>query len=126
MRLAAIVLAVAASGCPRLPPPAPRPSVSLLGIEAAGTALRARLVIHNRGQSELLLSAIDWEIARGDEPLLRGRAYFRRRFAPDERAAIDVAIGLPPALASGDLRLRGTAHLEPDAPAPFDQPAAIR
>jgi hypothetical protein len=130
LAFAAIACALAASGCPRLPPPASRPSVSLVRLERAGpSALRARLLIHNRGAAPLLLSAIDWEIVRGEEPLLRGRAHAKRRFAAEERAAIEIAISLPAALSPalrGDLRLRGTAHLEPDAPAAFDEPAALR
>jgi hypothetical protein len=129
--LCAAALALAA-GCPRLPPPPPHPSVALGRLERAGDGrLRAQLRVHNHGSSTLTVSAVDWELVQETRPLLRGRSHARRALAPHQRAAIVVAIALPPSLASElggrSLRLRGTVHLE-DAdgrgrPAPFDAAA---
>jgi hypothetical protein len=144
MRAAFVAVAVAASsGCPRLPPPAPRPSVSLNGLERAaatgdGLALRARFRVHNRGAARLVLAAVDWELALGERALLRGRETEQRPFAADEHATVDVAIAIPAAVADelreavagGRIRLRGTFHLVdpgggPGAPAPFDELASL-
>ncbi|HWM86387.1 MAG TPA: hypothetical protein VNO33_11130 [Kofleriaceae bacterium] len=135
-RLILAIALVSATGCPRLPPPAPRPAVTLERIDRAAGSLRARFQIHNRGAVALTLSAIDWELAPGGRPLLRGRALARRAFGPDQRATVEVAIAVPAALepalqgaaAAGGIRLRGTFHLEDatgtGAPAPFDVLAA--
>jgi hypothetical protein len=139
-RAVALGAAVAgAAGCPRLPPPPPRPAVTLVRLDAAaatgGLALRVRFLVHNRGAIALILSAVDWEIVLGEEPLLRGRAQAHRRFGPDERAPIEFAIVIPAPLeqelrAAARVRLRGMVHLEDPAggagaPAPFDEEAPL-
>ena len=133
---------VGLAGCPRLPPPPPRPAVALVRLDRApaaeapaGTAFRARFEVHNRGAASLVLAAVDWEIAIGERALLRGRVHEHRPFAPDEDAAIDVAIAVPaplePELRRGvRIRLRGMIHFESPAggagaPAPFDEDATL-
>jgi len=141
-------LALAAVGCPRLPPPPPRPAVFVVSVERAaatgdGEVLRARLDVHNRGAFRLVLAAIDWEMVdpRGDRAISRGRAATHRVFAPDQRAVVDIDLAIPApvaeqirraaAAAGSRIRLRGTAHLEDPAggegaAAPFDDPAPLR
>ncbi len=142
MRLAlCAALALGAAGCPRLPPPPPRPSVVLERIDrsaGAEVSLRAHLRVHNRGDAALTLHAVDWELVLAGRPLLRGRSQARRSLAPGAQAAVEVAIDIPAPLegelrrgaaAGGRIELRGTVHLE-DAggrgrPAPFDELAAM-
>ena len=139
MRLAVCAaLALCAAGCPRLPPPAPRPSVVLERIDRAGSSLRAHLRVQNRGGAVLRLSAVDWELVLAGRPLVRGRTGERRSIAPGAYAAIIVDLAVPAPLegelrraaaAGGRIELRGTVHLE-DAggrgrSAPFDEVAAL-
>jgi hypothetical protein len=130
--LCVAALVAMASGCPRLPPPPPRPSVVLERMDRAdATRLLARLRVHNHGAIGVTVSAVDWELARGARPLVRGRSRARRALAPDQDAAIEFAIALPAPLAaelgadSGGLRLRGAVHLRDSGgrgrPAPFDE-----
>jgi hypothetical protein len=131
-------LALSAAGCPRLPPPVPRPSVALERIARAGSSLRAHLRVHNRGDAALRLTAVDWELVLAGRPLARGRTRGGRSLAPGAHAALIVELAIPAPL-EGELRraaaqrraveLRGTVHLE-DAggrgrPAPFDEVAAL-
>ena len=132
MRLAVCaVLALCAAACPRLPPPASRPSVVVERIDSAGSSLRAHLRVHNRGDAALRLSAVDWELVLAGRPLVRGRAREKRSLAPGARAALVVELAIPAPLvgellraaAARTIELRGTVHLE-DAvgrgrPAPF-------
>ncbi|HKE15180.1 MAG TPA: hypothetical protein VKB80_09965 [Kofleriaceae bacterium] len=137
---AAALALVLCAGCPRLPPPAPRPSVSLDRLEraAAPGQWRARLRVHNRGAAGLVVAAVDWELVAGERPLLRGRSPAHLALAPDQRAVIDVALAVPAPVddelrsattSGGRLRIRGMVHLvDPGggegAPAPFDEAAA--
>ena len=131
-------VALCAAGCPRLPPPVPRPSVEVERIERAGSSLRAHLRVHNRGDAALRLTAVDWELVLAGRPLARGRTRGGRSLAPGAHAAVVVELAIPAPL-EGELRrtaaqrraieLRGTVHLE-DAggrgrPAPFDEEAAL-
>jgi len=141
MRLAlCVALSVGAAGCPRLPPPPPRPSVALERIDRGGAerSLRAQLRVHNRGDAALTLHAVDWELVLAGRPLLRGRSPARGSLAPGAHAAVLVAIALPApiegelrrgAAGGGRVELRGTVHLEDAAgrgrPAPFDDLAVL-
>lgn len=113
---AAALLALALTGCPRLPPPAPRPHARLLAVDRAGEVLTARLRIDPAAGLRPL--AVDWALAVGERDLVRGRA-----------GSLAIAIPLPPGLRPGALvRLRGAVHLDGgDGPvlAPFDESARL-
>ena len=139
----AVAIAASTSGCPRLPPPLPRPAARVVSLDAGvgpAATLRARLDLWNRGSARLVLAAVDWELTdvRGDVVLARGRAEVHRSFAPDERAGVAIDLAMAPSVAAAvraaargaRARLRGTVHLEDPgggegAPASFDDPVTL-
>ncbi len=118
MRAAACAALVAAflTGCPRLPPPPPRPHAHIRTLERAGDVLTVHLRVD--GAVGLSPAAVDWALAMGERDLVRGRA-----------GSLDIAIAIPPPVRAGGLvRLRGAVHLEGDrgpALAPFDELARV-
>ncbi len=112
--LAALALALA--GCPRLPPPEPRPHVHLRELVRNERTLTARLRVD--GADGLSPVAVDWALAIGERDLVRGRT-----------PSLDIAISMPSAVQAGGLvRLRGAVHLDGDrgpALAPFDELARV-
>jgi hypothetical protein len=133
-----VAIAAAGAGCPRWPPPEPRPSVRLVQLDrsAGQPAWTARFEVHNAGRVSRVVAAIDWELAVGDRPLQRGRAEPKQRLAAGERAAIQVDLAIPDEVtgelrrAADRVRLRGMVHLEDSAgpagaAAPFDESARL-
>jgi len=118
MRAAACAALVAAflTGCPRLPPPAPRPHAHLRALERDGHVLTLHIRVDGAGG--LSPAAVDWALAVGERDLVRGRA-----------GSLDITIAIPPAVRAGGLvRLRGAVHLDGDrgpALAPFDELARV-
>ena len=113
---AAGLVAILLTGCPRLPPPVPRPQVHLLAFDRSGQVLTARLgVDHPRSLHPL---AVDWALGVGERDLVRGRA-----------ESLEISIPLPAQVRPGALvRLRGAVHLDGDggpALAPFDEVARL-
>jgi len=112
---AALALAVV-TGCPRLPPPEPRPHAHLRELVRNQRTLTARLRVD--GADGLSPVAVDWTLAIGERDLVRGRA-----------PSLDIAISMPSAVQAGGLvRLRGAVHLDGDrgpALAPFDELARV-
>lgn len=133
-----------ATACSPWPAPLRAPQVHLVRAHLASAApagsprLDVELAVKNPGSEPLVLRAVDWEIALGQTPLLRGRRDLADLgLAPGGARVIPLSVALSPALADqlraappGRARLRGMAHLErPDgegAPAPFDLAAASR
>lgn len=116
--LLALALALALTGCPRLPPPAPRPHVRVVvgAVDRERAALTARLWI-DHGE-RLRAVAVDWALAVGERDVVRGRS-----------DSLSIAVRLPSQMRPGALvRLRGAVHLEgPDGTlfAPFDESVRI-
>ncbi len=113
---AAALLALALSGCPRLPPPAPRAHAHLLAIDRDGAVVTARLRVDDAPR--LRPVAVDWAVALGERDVVRGRG-----------TTLAIAIRLPPEVRPGALiRLRGAVHLDGPAGgalAPFDETLRI-
>lgn len=118
MRPAALAALVAASltGCPRQPPPPPRPHAHLRSLERDGRRITAHLRVDAAGA--LSPVAVDWALAIGERDLVRGRS-----------GSLDIAIGLPAEVQAGGLvRLRGAVHLDGErgpALVPFDELARV-
>jgi hypothetical protein len=117
MRMGAALVALALTGCPRLPPPAPRPHVHVdLGAANRDGVLTARLRI-DHGE-RLRAVAVDWALVLGERDLVRGRS-----------DSLAIPVRLPSEVQPGALvRLRGAVHFEgPDGLlfAPFDETVRI-
>ena len=112
VRAAAALVAVFLTGCPHLPPPAPRPHAHLLAMHRSSAGITARLRVD--GAPALHPVAVDWALAVGERDRVRGRA-----------DSLEIAIRLPPDVRPGTLvRLRGAVHLDGArgaALAPFDE-----
>lgn len=113
---AAALVAAVLTGCPRLPPPPPRPHAHLRSLERDGRRLTAHLRVDGGGA--LAAVAVDWALVVGERDRVRGRA-----------DSLDIAVVLPPEVQAGGLvRLRGAVHLDGaggPALAPFDELARV-
>ena len=116
MRVAAALSLLMLAGCPRLPPPEPRPHAHLLAADRQGAMITARLRVD--AAPRLRTVAVDWALAIGERDRVRGRS-----------DSLAIAIRLPGDVRPGALvRLRGAVHLDgPDgaALAPFDETLRI-